>query len=230
MRSSPAVSVGALACLWLSSVASGVARAQVVATTTTTSADVYVEAHVTTTTTTTIASEEVVVVAAPSAPDVAPSADDGLAVALTLRGELLLFAPEYDMAAWGMSALLSLAAADGWSGGLVLGYLGEIGFDGPSEVDVGLEAARDFSPESTLGFVLVARAGSAFVLGELQPFDSGVRLFGQLGIGARISFDPRVAIAFDLRGVVRVRPPSVVTAADVTGGLGVTLGAVIRLD
>lgn len=137
---------------------------------------------------------------------------------------------DYDTIATGASAMLGLSFNDGFQGGVVLGYLAGFGFSDPSEVNLSLEAARDFSPESNLGFVLLARVGSAFIL-EPEPQDVGIRLVAQLGVGGRVSIDRHIAITFDMRGLFRYRPNvDHVRGAEVAAGAVISLGLMLRLD
>lgn len=170
-----------------------------------------------------------------SAPAVVDDTAEGpardVAPILRTRGELLLVDGDYDFAAWGGSALIGARFEAGIAGGLVVGYLAEIG-DGPAEVDLALELEKDFSPLETLGFVLLGRLGTAFMLGDGDPQHEGVRLVGQLGIGARVDLDPRIALTLDLRGVLRFRPggDTGTRRDDVMGGAAITLGLALRLD
>jgi hypothetical protein len=130
----------------------------------------------------------------------------------------------------GASALFGLSVADGWGGGLVAGYFGDLGTNAPSELHLALEAWRDFGPDDTVGFVLLGRLGTALVLENSGP---SPRVLGQLGIGTRVSFDPRVSILLDARGELRMKPagvdgPSV--GPDLSGGFVMTMGLAIRLD
>lgn len=216
------------------------ARAQtVVERSTTTTAEVTVTGRVTTTSTETVVSEpaplivvaeEPVVVVAP-APSVAESSGPGLTPDLTLRAELTM-SGAFSMPLGGMSARFGLQGTDGWGGGLVAGYFGELGTNAPSELHLALEAWRDFGPGDLVAFQLLGRAGTALVLEATGP---SPRVLAQLGIGARVSVDSRIAILLDARGELRVRPADVgvdgrPSGPELAGGFVMTLGLAIRLD
>jgi hypothetical protein len=202
-------------------------HAQTIETTTTTQVDAVVEARVTTTTTT-VTRAEPAVVAAPIAASPGTGAPSALVGFLLPRLEILTLDATYDMAALGGSVLVGADVGDGWSGGLLLAYFGELGFDGPvSELDIGLEATRDLFPDETLGFLLTARVAAAVPLGALDRGQSPVHFVAQLGLGARVALDSRIAILFDLRAHLRARPDDSVAAQ---GGLVTTMGLRIDLD
>lgn len=196
---------------------------------TSTTAEVTVTGRVTTTTTETV-QVPVAVVIQPE-----PSPGPSLSFRLLPRGELVL-SSDLDGPAAGMSVLLGADAGDGWGGGLVVGYFGEIGFSrAPSEVHLALEAWRDFSPHDVIGFLLVARAGAAILVGDVPLGQAGGRPLAQLGIGTRVSFDPRIAMTLDLRGELRMRPAGfqgdgAPTPLALNGGLVITMGLAIALD
>lgn len=156
--------------------------------------------------------------AAPEAPS------EPVAALLHGRLEMVIVGADYDFAALGGSVLLGADAGAGWSGGLVLGYLGELG-EGASEIDASLEADRDFHPAEMLGFVLSGRVGAAFMLD--QSAEAGARLVAQLGVGARVTLDPRIDFTLDVRGLLRVAPAAV---DPVALGIAVTTGIALRLD
>jgi hypothetical protein len=160
------------------------------------------------------------------------SANDGpLVPVLRTRAELVMIGGDYDGLAAGGSALIGARLGSGFSGGLVVGYLSEI-WSGPAEVDLALEVEKDFSPLDAMGLVLLARFGTGFMLADGDARHDGMRMIGQLGIGGRFDLDPRVAaLTLDLRGVIRYRPDGDgATREDVSAGLAVTLGLVLRLD
>jgi hypothetical protein len=220
------------------------ARAQtVVERSTTTTAEVTVTGRVTTTSTETVISEpaplivvaeEPVVVVAPAPstpPSVVESAGPALTPDLTLRAELTM-SGAFSMPLGGMSARFGLHGNDGWGGGLVAGYFGELGTNAPSELHLALEAWRDFGPSDLVAFQLLGRAGTALVLEATGP---SPRVLAQLGIGARVSVDSRIAILLDARGELRVRPADVgvdgrPSGPELAGGFVMTLGLAIRLD
>lgn len=226
----------------------GAASAQVVVeSTTSTTSEVTITGRVTTTSTQTVVVPDVVVVPdAVVVPDVvvvpdavvvpAPAPEPSSAPApslvpqLALRGELTM-SGAHDMPLAGMTARFALDGGDGWGGGLALGYAGEIGTSAPSEILLALEAWRDFSPSDPLGFQLLGRAGTALVLEEGGP---SARVLAQLGIGARVSIDPRLAILLDARAELRLRPagagPDGLAGPDLSAGLVTTMGLAIRLD
>lgn len=182
----------------------------VVSTTTTTQVDAVVEAHVETTTVTTTAAEAPAVVVAQAevavAAQPAPSGSS-LTGFLLPRFEILALDPTYEMAAWGGSVLLGLDVGEGWSGGALAGYAGGMDFDrGGSEVDLALEVMRDFHAAQRAGFVMSARAGVAFPLASASGNTDPVQVIGQLGLGARISLDPRIAVFVEVRAQARIRP------------------------
>jgi hypothetical protein len=202
---------------------------------TTTTSEVTVTGRVTTTSTETVVTEPAPVVVVVSEPAIAaPEAtvsDPGLVPELTLRGELTM-SGAFGMPLAGMSARFGFEARDGWGGGVVAGYFGELGTNTPSEVQLGLEAWRDFGPGDSVAFQLLGRAGTALVL---EPTGPSPRVLAQLGIGARVSVDPRIAILLDARGELRVRPADVsvdgrASGPELAGGFVMTLGLAIRLD
>lgn len=170
------------------------------------------------------ASVEVSTTEAPAAAAPAGS-EEHLAALLHGRLEMMVPGGDYDFAALGGSVLLGADAGGGWSGGVVLGYLTEP-FEDPSEVNVSLEANKDFHPGEQLGFVVAGRLGAAFMLD--QRAEAGARIVGQLGAGARIALDPRIALTLDLRGVLRVAPSG--GADPLTAGMLITTGVALRLD
>jgi hypothetical protein len=222
--------VPALAVPFLFSLVASSATAQtVIERSSTTTAEVTVTGRVTTTSTETVLAEPapVVLVTEPAA----TSTDPGLVPDLTLRGELTM-SGAFGMPLGGMTARFGLQARDGWGGGLVAGYFGVLGTRAPSELHLGLEAWRDFGPSDSVAFQLLGRAATALVLEStgLSP-----RVLAQLGVGARVSVDPRIAILLDARGELRVRPADVsvegrASGAELAGGFVMTLGLAIRLD
>lgn len=200
------------------------ASAQVIVeTSTSTTAEVTVTGRVTTTTTERVVVPDVVVVE-PVVVD--ESEGPGLAPLLAVRGELSL-SGAHEMPLAGMTAMLALDGGDGWGGGFVGGYFGEIGTNAPSEVHLALEGWRDFGVGEMLGFVLLTRVGTALALESEGP---SPRLLTQLGIGARVSIDPRIAVLLDARGELLLRPADLTRGAEVSGGLVITTGLSIRLD
>lgn len=200
------------------------ASAQVIVeTSTSTTAEVTVTGRVTTTTTERVVVPDVVVVE-PVVVD--ESEGPGLAPLLAVRGELSL-SGAHDMPLAGVTAMLALDGGDGWGGGFVGGYFGEIGTNAPSEVHLALEGWRDFGVGEMLGFVLLTRVGTALALESEGP---SPRLLTQLGIGARVSIDPRIAVLLDARGELLLRPADLTRGAEVSGGLVITTGLSIRLD
>lgn len=210
------------------------ARAQdvLVETTTTTTAEVTVTGRVTTTTTETVQAPAVVPVVVVEA---TPASTTELSFRLLPRGELVLTNDRDDPLA-GMTALFGADGGDGWGGGLLLGYFGDLGFSStPSELHVALEAWRDFSPHDPVGFQLLARAGSAILVGELAPGEPVARPLAQLGVGARVSVAREIAITLDARGELRLRPAGhqpdgTPSPLSVSGGMVLTMGLAIALD
>lgn len=201
------------------------ASAQVIVeTSTSTTAEVTVTGRVTTTTTERVVVPDAVVVEPVVVDEV--SEGPGLAPLLAVRGELSL-SGAHDMPLAGMTAMLALDGGDGWGGGFVGGYFGEIGTNAPSEVHLALEGWRDFGVGEMLGFVLLTRVGTALALESEGP---SPRLLTQLGIGARVSIDPRIAVLLDARGELLLRPADLTRGAEVSGGLVITTGLSIRLD
>lgn len=148
---------------------------------------------------------------------------------LDLRGDLLMGAG-YD-AALGGSALGGVAFDNGLGVQLAVGYASEMIWGG-SEVNLGIELQRDFSPHDTAGFVLLGRVGTAFLLDDALPRDdAGVRLSGQLGIGGRFDLSSDLAFTMDLRAVLRFRPddPFGPNERDVSAGALFTIGLRIRM-
>jgi hypothetical protein len=138
----------------------------------------------------------------------------------------------YDMAAGGGEARLGLAFDHGGIlGALVVGTLAD-GFDDRSDVNLGIELERDFSPEDPiLAFLLVGRLGTAFLLDERADlFDSGIRVSGQLGVGGRFTMGGDVSLLMDARALVRIRPddPHGLRSDDVDAGVLFTFG--LRLN
>lgn len=218
--------------------APALAQATVISTTTTATEVEATITATTTTTTTTVATDAPVVVVeaafveaptagAPVAP-AAVAARRGPRPFLHPRAELALVGGDYDVGAWGGSATVGLDFGSGWSGGIVAGYLAGIMSRG-SEVDLMVEVVRDFHPDEDLALLLSARLGTAFMLEERHHQDLPFRILAQLGIGARMRFDPRVAITLDVRAIVRVRPPDL-TPAEVSVGMATTMGVLLHLD
>jgi hypothetical protein len=238
MARSTARLTGTLALAFALCFATAEARAQdaTFQTTTTTTAEVTVTGRVTSTTTETVQIAQPAVVAPqPVVLAPQPAAASPLSFRLLPRGELVLTNDRSDPLA-GMTALLGADGGDGWGGGLVLGYFGELGLSShASELHVALEAWRDFSPHDTVGFQLLARAGTAIVVSELAPGASIARPLVQLGIGARMSVSDEIAITLDARGELRLRPAGhapdgAATPLSVSGGMVVTMGLAIALD
>jgi hypothetical protein len=149
---------------------------------------------------------------------------------LDVRGDLL-FGAGYDGAVGGTAAL-GLTFAHGYVAQLAVGYAsGALGFRQPSEVSLGVELQRDFSPDDPIGFLLVGRVGTAFLLDDLPIDDAGIRLSGQLGIGGRFDMGSDVAMIMDVRGVLRFRPdrPFGPTQDDLSAGVLFSLGIRVRL-
>lgn len=200
----------------------------VVQSTTSTTAEVTVTGRVTTTTTDTLlVPEQPYIVLTPEPPIAAHPAR--LYPVLVMRGELTLSGAR-SMPLAGFSALMGIDGSEGWGGGLVAGYFGELGTNAPSEVHLALEGWRDFGPNDTVAFRLVARAGTALTL-ESSP---APQVLGQLGVGARVSVDPRIAILVDARGELSMRPSSVrggePVGPEVSAGLVITTALAIALD
>lgn len=209
------------------------AGAQTVIERSTSTTEVTVTGRVTTSTETVVRSSPPVVVDPATVVEPAParSMGVGLGPTLTLRAELTL-SGAFSMPLAGMCARFGLEGADGWGGGLVAGYFGEIGTSTPSELQLGLEAWRDFGPGGSVAFQLLGRAGTALVL---EPVGPSPRVLAQLGIGARVSMDPGIAVLFDARGELRARPAPVsseghASGPELAGGFTLTLGLAIRLD
>lgn len=220
--------------------ASGAARVEAQTTVvSSTSSEIAVEARITTT-------ETVTVTSGPAAVGGSSESGPALRVLLHPRAEFHLGdETDYDFAAWGASVLIGADVGAGWSGGLTVGYLSDIG-SGASELNLGLEVARDFAPESALGFRVLGRIGPAFMLGgadqdasrddyysavrraryEDAPRDSGIRLVAQLAIGMRLSFDPNVAFTLDLGGATRYSPDH----STLSSGMVITTGVALLLD
>lgn len=234
--------VSGLALLFSLTSASPSAAQTVYESSTSTTQEVTITGRVTTTNTERVIVPEPapVVVVQPMEVAPAPSSGPGLVPLLTMRAELTLSGVHDDIVLAGATAMFGLDAGNGWGGGLVVGYVSSLGFsDDPSEIQLALEAWRDFGPGDDIGFRLVARGGTNLLLDEHGPSPYP---FGQLGIGARASLDPRIALLIDARGELRTTPaeadvdtgfgPDLVTndGFEVGGGFVMTLGLAIGLD
>jgi hypothetical protein len=116
---------------------------------------------------------------------------------------------------------LGLRFDPSWTGSIVVQYLSS--FDDRSEIDLGIEIARDFSPGDPLGFVILAGLGAAF---GLEPVES-MRGMAQAGIGARASIGA-VDLTADMRGLLRfdagdLDGPEVSAGFAISAGLNVAL-------
>lgn len=191
-----------------------------------------VELHVTTTTPAVVpVFVEGPVVVEPPVVVETPQPGDPVTPVVRARGELLLVGGDYDLVAMGGSAELGARLARGLTLGIVVGYLSELG-NGPSEIDLALEVEKDLSPEDTLGFLLLARLGTAFMLEDGAFADDSIRLMGQLGIGARVTVGDGIAVLLDLRGLLRYRPEQASFGApreQLSGGAAITMGLSIAL-
>lgn len=231
MKQGPNLATVAVLAASLTTVAVQHARAQTVVTTTTeTSAEVTVTAHVTTTITQTSAGSAPVAVRELTAAEL-ESEPAGLVPTLTLRAEMAVSGARV-MPIAGTSALFGFRARDGWGGGVVAAYFAELGGGESQELHLALEAWRDFEPTRDVALLLVGRVGTALLLSDVG---SRPDVIAQLGIGTRVSVDPRVAIFLDLRGELRVRA-SVLAATEGSlepstyAGALLTMGLAIDLD
>lgn len=178
-----------------------------------------------------VVAEPVVVEPAPEpTPHPAPT---GLTPLLVVRGELGLRATRDGLVAPGGTALFGFTTPSGWGGGAVVGHTSPLGFsDAPSELQLALEAWRDFGPDDDVALRLVGRAGTVLALEAGGP---SPRMLGQLGLGARMSLDRVVALLLDARGELQMRPGDVSDEGvsrdlEVVGGFVATLGLAIHLD
>lgn len=145
------------------------------------------------------------------------------------RGALMMTDDGYGFAAGGGVAGVGLRFDPEWTGAIVVGYLAELGGAG-SELDLAVEVTRDFSPGSELGFLVVAAVGTAFAIDQDILFGDETRMFAQLGVGTRVSVDPRVAVTLDARGVLRYRVPGLFDDGTLGAAFLATTGLAIRLD
>jgi hypothetical protein len=148
---------------------------------------------------------------------------------LDLRGDVLIGAG-YDGPALGGSVLGGFVFGEGMSAQLAVGYASSMIW-GPNEVNLGVEVQRDFSPRDGAGFLLIGRIGTAFLLDDRAPTDSGIRLSGQIGIGGRFDLSPDLAFTLDLRGVLRYHPDDGLGPSNdaLTAGVLSTIGLRIRM-
>ena len=158
----------------------------------------------------------------PSPPEPPPAAEPPSTSArprfvLDLGGDFMLGAG-YDTTALGGSLRAGAMFDHGMTAELAVGYASAM--SGQSEVSLGVEVQRDFSPHDVVGFLLLGRVGTAFLLDDLSPRDSGIRLSGQIGVGARLDLSADLAMLIDARAVVRYRPddPSGPAQDDLSAG------------
>lgn len=172
---------------------------------------------------------QVVVVEQAPPPEPAPPPTPGVAprFLLDLRGELLAGGNGPELGAGLMGGVLF---GSGISLHLAASYATSMGW-GPNVASLGVEIERDFSPSDPVGFLVVGRIGSAFVLDGPDPLDSGIRLSGQVGIGGRFDITSDVALTTDLRGALRFRPddPLGPSGNDLDFALLLTMGVRIRM-
>ncbi len=143
------------------------------------------------------------------------------------RGAMLLTG-ERDLVWLGGSAGFGLDFNHDWRAAIIATYLSNLA--PREELDVTAELQRDLDAGSELGLVVVGAVGAAIVMDALGTHTQGT---AQLGIGARVSIGPRVAIAVDARGVLRFGLPDATeepAGPRVTGGLMLNLGLHVALD
>ena len=166
-----------------------------------------------------------VVEATPEPPAPSPPPGPGPRFVLDATGDFLVL----DGPAIGGSLRGGFTFGGGYTAQLAATYASGIEHGG--EASLGIELQRDFSPDRPLGFLLLGRLSTTFLLDERDVSDAGIRLNGQLGIGGRFDVSSDIAFLVDLRAVLRFRPddPFGPISNDFEGGLLFTLGLRIRL-
>jgi hypothetical protein len=169
----------------------------------------------------------IVVVVAPPAPAPAPSPAPGPGPRFVLdaTGDFLVL----DGPAIGGSLRGGFTFGGGITAQLAAAYAS--GLEHGDEASLGIELQRDFSPEQPLGFLLLGRLGTTFLLDDRDVLDPGIRLNGQVGIGGRFDVSNDIAFLVDVRAVLRFRPddPFVSVSNDFAAGVLLTFGVRFRL-
>lgn len=157
-----------------------------------------------------------------------PAGESAHVPVVAIRGELGL-PPSRPMPIAGVTALVGLSESGGWGGGVVAGYFGELTSrpDVSAELLLALEAFGPLAELDALTLRLLARVGAAVML---QP-QTTADVVAQLGFAVRCALSEELALLFDLRGELRVRPPALTAseAGALSGGPVLTLGFELRL-